>query len=128
MAQETLPLCTWLLTLCSLLATAVGAKDALFMPLRRKDGGLIARGLLRNATLPLHGAVKDYGCAFSPKRTWNVIALSIFVQPVRICFTPAVECAHSALLEGSLRALQHRSRIAADAVCLYFLAGTSMRR
>ena len=31
------------------------------LPLRRRDGGLIARGLLRNATLPLHGAVKDYG-------------------------------------------------------------------
>ena len=30
-------------------------------PLKRRDGGLIARGLLRNATLPLHGAVKDYG-------------------------------------------------------------------
>ena len=35
----------------------------LVLPLKRRDGGLIARGLLRNATLPLHGAVKDYGCA-----------------------------------------------------------------
>ena len=51
------------LYLCSLLVAAEGQRDALVVPLRRKDGGLIARGLLRNATLPLHGAVKDYGCA-----------------------------------------------------------------
>lgn len=36
-------------------------QDGLVLPLKRRDGGLIARGLLRNATLPLHGAVKDYG-------------------------------------------------------------------
>jgi hypothetical protein len=36
-------------------------QEALVLPLKRRDGGLIARGLLRNATLPLHGAVKDYG-------------------------------------------------------------------
>ena len=35
--------------------------QGLVLPLKRRDGGLIARGLLRNATLPLHGAVKDYG-------------------------------------------------------------------
>lgn len=34
---------------------------SLVFPLTRRDGGLLARGLLRNATLPLHGAVKDYG-------------------------------------------------------------------
>ncbi len=37
------------------------AQGELVLPLKRRDGGLIARGLLRNATLPLHGAVKDYG-------------------------------------------------------------------
>ena len=37
------------------------AEEVLLLPLQRRDGGLIARGLLRNATLPLHGAVKDYG-------------------------------------------------------------------
>ncbi|CAK0779405.1 hypothetical protein CVIRNUC_004765 [Coccomyxa viridis] len=37
------------------------AKQGQVLALRRRDGGLIARGLLRNATLPLHGAVKDYG-------------------------------------------------------------------
>lgn len=36
-------------------------QEGLVLPLKRRDGGLIARGLLRNATLPLHGAVKDYG-------------------------------------------------------------------
>ena len=36
-------------------------QNGLVLPLKRRDGGLIARGLLRNATLPLHGAVKDYG-------------------------------------------------------------------
>ena len=36
-------------------------QQGLVLPLRRRDGGFIARGLLRNATLPLHGAVKDYG-------------------------------------------------------------------
>ncbi len=39
------------------------AKQGQVLALRRRDGGLIARGLLRNATLPLHGAVKDYGYA-----------------------------------------------------------------
>ena len=37
------------------------AQQGHVLPLKRRDGGLIARGLLRNATLPLHGAVKDYG-------------------------------------------------------------------
>ncbi len=47
-----------------LLLSGVGRsvqQDSLVLPLRRRDGGIIARGLLRNATLPLHGAVKDYG-------------------------------------------------------------------
>ncbi len=53
------------LLLASLLAAVSqtsGEKQGLVVPLARRDGGLIARGLLRNATLPLHGAVKDYGC------------------------------------------------------------------
>ena len=33
----------------------------LVFPLQLKVGGTRARGLLKNATLPLHGAVKDYG-------------------------------------------------------------------
>lgn len=37
------------------------AQQGQVLSLKRRDGGLIARGLLRNATLPLHGAVKDYG-------------------------------------------------------------------
>ena len=41
--------------------TASSAQQGHVLALKRRDGGLIARGLLRNATLPLHGAVKDYG-------------------------------------------------------------------
>ena len=41
--------------------TGSNAQQGHVLPLKRRDGGLIARGLLRNATLPLHGAVKDYG-------------------------------------------------------------------
>ena len=44
------------------------AQQGQVLALRRRDGGLIARGLLRNATLPLHGAVKDYGYALPALR------------------------------------------------------------
>ncbi len=56
-------ICRAALLLLLLLCTAELSQqqDGLVFPLKRRDGGLIARGLLRNATLPLHGAVKDYG-------------------------------------------------------------------
>lgn len=38
----------------------VCAKSAL-IPIKRRDGGLHSRDLLQNATVPLHGAVRDYG-------------------------------------------------------------------
>ena len=41
------------------------AADTLVLPLTRRDGGTRVRGLLRNATLPLHGAVRDYGYMLS---------------------------------------------------------------
>ncbi|BDA43922.1 Aspartic proteinase Asp1 [Coccomyxa sp. Obi] len=65
-----------------LLLSTVGKtlqQDSLVLPLKRRDGGLIARGLLRNATLPLHGAVKDYGYFYAtlqlgtPARQFAVI-------------------------------------------------------
>ena len=68
--REGLPFCmarrnpwhTWIavLEMLHIIGTAL-AEEVLLLPLQRRDGGLIARGLLRNATLPLHGAVKDYG-------------------------------------------------------------------
>lgn len=61
MAQKTFAAQLRFLTAFGLLAAVCSEPDGLIVPLRRKDGGLIARGLLRNATLPLHGAVKDYG-------------------------------------------------------------------
>lgn len=67
------------MVLSSLQGSCSAEKDALFFPLRRKDGGLIVRGLLRNATLPLHGAVKDYGYFYAtlmlgtPPRSFAVI-------------------------------------------------------
>ena len=77
------------LYLCSLLVAAEGQRDALVVPLRRKDGGLIARGLLRNATLPLHGAVKDYGCAPFPLPALKRAARSTSpAGSVPIPFTP----------------------------------------
>jgi hypothetical protein len=57
--------------LVALLLAGAGSSlqaGSLVLPLTRRDGGLLARGLLRNATLPLHGAVKDYGCASG---TWR---------------------------------------------------------
>ena len=39
---------------------SVCAKNAL-IPIKRRDGGLHSRELLQNATIPLHGAVRDYG-------------------------------------------------------------------
>ena len=55
--------------ICSLAkpaGAATGARAAFYLPLTRRDGVARARGLLRNASLPLHGAVRDYGCAFAP--------------------------------------------------------------
>ncbi|KAK9808761.1 hypothetical protein WJX72_003142 [[Myrmecia] bisecta] len=48
-------------TCTAVLVVLCFANETVVLPLKRRDGGLLARGLLRNATLPLHGAVKDYG-------------------------------------------------------------------
>ena len=48
------------------LAPPSRAADTLVLPLTRRDGGTRVRGLLRNATLPLHGAVRDYGYITAP--------------------------------------------------------------
>ena len=69
-----------LLVLLILAGVGSSLQGSLVLPLTRRDGGLFARGLLRagssgphvsrssllrnatlNATMPLHGAVKDYG-------------------------------------------------------------------
>jgi hypothetical protein len=45
--------------------SALGRPPTAFtLPLTRRDGVARTRGLLRNASLPLHGAVRDYGCLF----------------------------------------------------------------
>ena len=49
--------CSWTLTAQEPELSGSG----LVFPLQLKVGGTRARGLLKNATLPLHGAVKDYG-------------------------------------------------------------------
>ena len=59
-AQFAKPACLLLILLLSVVRWS-HQQGGLVLPLKRRDGGLIARGLLRNATLPLHGAVKDYG-------------------------------------------------------------------
>ncbi len=57
----------WLgfLLLCTSAAAAAAPvqQRGRVLPLRRRDGVTRARGLLRNASLPLHGAIRDYGCA-----------------------------------------------------------------
>ena len=69
-----------LLVLLILAGVGSSLQGSLVLPLTRRDGGLFARGLLRaggsgphvssravlrnstlNTTMPLHGAVKDYG-------------------------------------------------------------------
>lgn len=35
--------------------------NSMLLPIKRRDGGLYSRDLLQNATIPLHGAVRDYG-------------------------------------------------------------------
>eukprot|EP00884_Botryococcus_braunii_P019358 jgi/Botrbrau1/6105/Bobra.331_2s0002.1 len=52
------------LVLSGLVLTAIGCSaqnGGLVLQLKRRNGGRFARGLLKNATIPLHGAVKDYG-------------------------------------------------------------------
>lgn len=39
-----------------------GNAKTILLPIKRRDGGLYPRDLLQNATIPLHGAVRDYGC------------------------------------------------------------------
>ena len=39
-----------------------GNAKSILLPIKRRDGGLHSRDLLQNATIPLHGAVRDYGC------------------------------------------------------------------
>ena len=52
---------TILAILCLAFAlTYVSAKGVL-VPIKRRHGGLHSRELLQNATIPLHGAVRDYG-------------------------------------------------------------------
>ena len=38
-----------------------GKAKSILLPIKRRDGGLYSRDLLQNATIPLHGAVRDYG-------------------------------------------------------------------
>ena len=57
------------------------AKQGQVLALRRRDGGLIARGLLRNATLPLHGAVKDYGYALPSVALPSLRMTSCILRP-----------------------------------------------
>lgn len=50
---------------CVLACLASGLRSAhggFLLPIKRRDGGLHSRDLLQNATIPLHGAVRDYGC------------------------------------------------------------------
>ncbi len=50
---------------CVLVCLASGLRSAhggFLLPIKRRDGGLHSRDLLQNATIPLHGAVRDYGC------------------------------------------------------------------
>lgn len=43
-----------------------GQEGGLVLQLKRRNGGRFARSLLKNATIPLHGAVKDYGYGTIP--------------------------------------------------------------
>ena len=55
------------LVFASLAYTAQGAQGkSVLLPIKRRDGGLYSRDLLQNATVPLHGAVRDYG--YDPQR------------------------------------------------------------
>ncbi len=65
-ARRTLVAVAILCSLAKPASGATGAPGAFHFPLTRRDGVARARGLLRNASLPLHGAVRDYGCAFAP--------------------------------------------------------------
>ncbi|KAL3138709.1 hypothetical protein ABBQ32_006464 [Trebouxia sp. C0010 RCD-2024] len=66
--------------LASLLITAQSAiSKSAVLPIKRRDGGLLSRDLLQNATIPLHGAVRDYGYFYAnlqlgtPPKNFQVI-------------------------------------------------------
>ena len=53
-----------------------GNAKSILLPIKRRDGGLYSRDLLQNATIPLHGAVRDYGCdLYFVSRRCELIAL-----------------------------------------------------
>ena len=54
---------------------------AFTLPLTRRDGVARTRGLLRNASLPLHGAVRDYGWLSSPQQPPPPLPLPIPIMP-----------------------------------------------
>lgn len=47
--------------LACLVIVSRGASGGILLPIKRRDGGVHSRDLLQNATIPLHGAVRDYG-------------------------------------------------------------------
>ena len=69
----------WALVWLACCGWPASAADTLVLPLTRRDGGTRVRGLLRNATLPLHGAVRDYGYFYAelhlgtPSNRYHVI-------------------------------------------------------
>ena len=63
LARRALVAVTIICSLSKPASAVTTARKAFYLPLTRRDGVSRARGLLRNASLPLHGAVRDYGCA-----------------------------------------------------------------
>ena len=52
---------TILAILCLSFASTCASAKGILVPIKRRQGGLHSRELLQNATIPLHGAVRDYG-------------------------------------------------------------------
>lgn len=88
---------TSLLVTALLLQAFAGHTASLLLPLSRRDGGLLARGLLRNASLPLHGSVKQYGYFYatvqlgSPPREFAVIVDT----GSTVTYVPCASCGNS---------------------------------
>lgn len=82
---------------CVLACLASGLRSAhggFLLPVKRRDGGLHSRDLLQNATIPLHGAVRDYGYFYAtlqlgtPAKSFEVIVDT----GSTITYVPCAQC------------------------------------
>lgn len=83
-----------LLCISAATAAAPALPRGRVLPLRRRDGVTRARGLLRNASLPLHGAIRDYGYFYAQLTLGTPAAVFAVIVDTgsTITYVPCASC------------------------------------